>query len=96
MYYHQQNLMQLENFNINIHYKPGRNNANADVLSHFPENIEEPNKTQKNGVFSVVTDGIKKQECCNEAWLCAVNINNLLKRTLRSSLPSAKTNIKNS
>ena len=45
MYYHQQNLMQLENFNINIHYKPGRNYANADVLSHFPENIEEPNKT---------------------------------------------------
>ena len=45
MYYHQQNLMQLENFNINIHYKPGRNNANADALSRFPENIKEHNKT---------------------------------------------------
>ena len=42
--------------------------------------MKEYNKTYTNEVFSAVTDGIKSQECCNEAWLCAVNTNsNLLK-----------------
>ena len=59
--------------------KPGRNYTNADALSHFPEDIKEYNKTYTNEVFSVVTDGIKTQECCNEPWLCAVNTSSDLK-----------------
>ena len=50
--------------------------------------------------MSVGTDGIKTQECCNEAWLCAVNANtNLLKehedQVLQQSTQILKTvNIK--
>ena len=53
-----------------------------------------------NEVFSAVTDGITTQECCNEAWLCAVNTNsNLLKehedQVLHQSTQTLKTvNIK--
>ena len=50
---------ELADFNINIHYKPGRNNTDADVLSRFPEDIKEYNKTYTNEVFSAVTDGTK-------------------------------------
>ena len=32
---------ELADFNINIHYKPGRNNTDADALSRFPEDIKE-------------------------------------------------------
>ena len=71
---------ELADFNINIHYKPGRNNTNADTLSCFPEDIKEFNKTYTNEVFTAVTDGIKTQEYSNEAWLSAVNANsNFLK-----------------
>ena len=71
---------ELADFNINIHYKPGRNNTDADALSRFQEDIKEYNKTYTNEVFSAVTDGIKTQERSSEAWLCAVNTNsNLLK-----------------
>ena len=71
---------ELADFNINIHYKPGRNNTDADALSRFPEDIKEYNKTYTNEVFSAVTDGIKTHECCNEAWLCGLNTNsNVLK-----------------
>ena len=54
-------------FNINIHYKPGRNNTDVDALSRFPEDIKEYNKTYTNEVFSAVTDGKKTRECSNEA-----------------------------
>ena len=71
---------ELADFNINIHYKPGRNNTDVEALSRFPEDIKEYNKIYTNEVFLVVTDGIKAQEWCNEAWFCAVNTNsNLLK-----------------
>ena len=62
--------------------------------------MKEYNKTYTNEVFSAVTDGIKSQECCNEAWLCAVNTNsNLLKehedQVLHQSTQTLKTvNIK--
>ena len=42
---------ELANFKINIHYKPERDNTNADALSHFPEDIEDYNKTYTNEVF---------------------------------------------
>ena len=58
---------ELADFNINIHYKPGRNNTDVDALSRFPEDIKEYNKTYTNEVFSAVTDGKKTQECSNEA-----------------------------
>ena len=48
---------ELADFNFNIHYKPGRNNTDADALSRFPEDIKEYNKTYKNEAFSAVTDG---------------------------------------
>ena len=32
---------ELADFNINIHYNPGRNNTDADALSRFPEDIKE-------------------------------------------------------
>ena len=32
---------ELADFNINIRYKPGRNNTDADALSRFPEDIKE-------------------------------------------------------
>ena len=91
---------ELADFNINIHYKPGRNNTDADALSRFPEDIKEYNKTYTNEVFSAVADGIKTQECCNEAWLCALNTNgNVLKehedQVLHQSTQTLKTvNIK--
>ena len=91
---------ELADFNINIHYKLGRNNTDADVLSRFPEDIKDNNKTYTNEVFSIVTDGIKTQECCKEAWPCAVNIkSNLLKehkdQVLHQSTQTLKTvNIK--
>ena len=50
---------ELADFNINIHYKPGRNNTDADTSSRFPEDIKEYKKTYTNEVFSAVTDGIK-------------------------------------
>ena len=76
----QQWVNELADVNINIHCKPGRNNTNADAFSCFPEDIKKYNKTYMNEVFSAVTDGIKTQEWCNEAWLCAVNTNsNFLK-----------------
>ena len=31
----------LADFNIKIHYKPGRHNTDADSLSRFPEDIKE-------------------------------------------------------
>ena len=31
---------ELADFNINIHYNPGRNNTDSDALSRFPEVIE--------------------------------------------------------
>ena len=65
---------ELSDSNINIHYKPGRNNTDADVLSRFPEDINEYEKTYTNEVHSAVTDGIKTQEYHNEAWLCAVTL----------------------
>ena len=67
---------ELSDFNINIYYKPGRNNTDADVFSRFPEDINEYGKPYTNEVYSAVTDGIKTQECeCyNEAWLCAVTL----------------------
>ena len=65
---------ELSDSNINIHYKPGRNNTDADVLSRFPEDINEYEKTYTDEVHSAVTDGIKTQECHNEAWLCAVTL----------------------
>ena len=71
---------EIADFNINIHYKPGRNNADADALTRFSEYFKEYNKTYTNEVFSAVTDGIKIQECCNDAWLYAVKTNrNFLK-----------------
>ena len=42
---------ELANFNINIHYKPESNNTNANALNHFPEDIENYNKTYTNEVF---------------------------------------------
>ena len=43
--------------------------------------IKKYNITYKNEVFSAVADGMKTQESCKEAWLCAVNANrNLLKK----------------
>ena len=42
---------ELANFNINIHYKPKSNNTNANALNHFPEDIENYNKTYTNEVF---------------------------------------------
>ena len=91
---------ELVDFNVNIQYKPGRNNADAAALSRFPEDIKEYIKTYTNDVLSVGTDGTKTQECCNEAWLCAVNANtNLLKehedQVLQQSTQTLKTvNIK--
>ena len=32
---------ELADFNINIHYNPGRNNTDADALSRFPEDMKE-------------------------------------------------------
>ena len=49
---------ELADFNINIHYKPGRNNTDVEVLRRFPEDIKEYNKIYTNEVFLVVTDGI--------------------------------------
>ena len=57
---------ELAGFKINIHYKPGSNNTDTDVLSRFPEDIKEYNKIYKNEAFSAVTDGKKTQECCYE------------------------------
>ena len=81
---------------IFITNKPGRNNTDADALRRFPQDIKEYNKTYTNEVFSAVTDEIKRQECWNEAWLCAVNTNsNLLKehedQVLHQSTQTLKT-----
>ena len=81
---------------IFITNKPGRNNTDADALRRFPQDIKEYNKTYTNEVFSAVTDEIKRQECWNEAWLCAVNSNsNLLKehedQVLHQSTQTLKT-----
>ena len=55
-------------------------NTNADVLSRFPENIKNVTRSTRMKYLSAVKDWIQTQECCNEAWLCAVNTNsNLLK-----------------
>ena len=47
---------------INIHYKPGRNNTDADALIPLPEDIKKYNKTYTNEAISAVTDGIKTQK----------------------------------
>ena len=82
---------ELADFNINIHYKPGRNNTDADALSRFPEDIKEYNKTYTNEVFSAVTDGTK-----TGMLPCAANTNsNLLKehedQVLHQSTQTLKT-----
>lgn len=68
----------LADFNISIHYKPGSNNIDADALSRFPEDIKEYKKTCDKETITAVTEGIKTQKHCNEAWLCAVNTSNNL------------------
>ena len=107
-YYHQQNLMQLDNDGLmNLLTLLLTFITNLEeiillrrVLSCFPEDIKEYKKTCTNEVFSAATDGIKTQECCNKAWLCAVNTNsNLLKehedQVLHQSTQTLKTiNIK--
>ena len=47
---------------INIRYKPGRNNTDADALIPLPEDIKKYNKTYTNEAISAVTDGIKTQK----------------------------------
>ena len=86
--------------NINIHYKSGRNNIDADILSRFSEILKEYNKTCRNEAFSALPDGRKIQIYCNEAWFCEVNTNsNILKeyedQVLHQSTQTLKTvNIK--
>ena len=47
---------------INIRYKPGRNNTDADALIPLPEDIKKYNKTYTNEAISAVTDEIKTQK----------------------------------
>ena len=45
----------------NIHYKPGRNNIDADALSRFPEDHNTHTISCNKNVFNLITDGIKTQ-----------------------------------
>ena len=68
----------LTDFNLQIYYKSGRTNKNADGLSRFPEDINLYHSTPDKETFQAVLDGTKTQQHKNEAWFCALASSQIL------------------
>ena len=62
LYVHYQllSLMQLVNVE-NMHYKPDRNNTDANALSRFPKDHNTHSISSNKNVFNAITGGIKTQ-----------------------------------
>ena len=67
---------ELADFNLRIHYKPGKSNTDADYFSRFPQDIREYSNTSSNNNINNVINSISNHG--DEAWLCAINANNSL------------------
>ena len=68
----------LADFYLQIHYKPGRTNVDADTLSRFPEDINLYHNTLDKEKFQAITDGATTEQHKNEAWLCAMASSQIL------------------
>ena len=89
----------LADFYLQIHYKPGRTNVDADTLSRFPEDINLYHNTLDKVKFQAITDGATTEQHKNEAWLCAMASSQILQeqenKVLQQSTRTLKTvNIK--
>ena len=75
---------ELADFNLEIHYKPGKDNVDADFFSRFPsgfpENKEEFSQTHTNPEVQAVFSGAANQNRGGEAWLCATNASGVLEQ----------------
>ena len=69
----QQWVNELADFNLQIHYKPGRNHEVADALSQFPENIHQYTSRAEQSSINAIFEGVQTQSANEEAWLCAIN-----------------------
>ena len=69
----QQWVNELADFNLQIHYKPGRNHEDADALSQFPENIHQYTSRAEQSSTNAIFEGVQTQSAKEEAWLCAIN-----------------------
>ena len=63
----------LADFNLQIHYKPGRNHQDADALSRSPENIHQYISRAEQSSINAILEGVQTQSENEEDWLCAIN-----------------------
>ena len=60
---------ELGDFNLQIHYKPGRNHQDTAALSRFPGNIHQYTSRAEQSSVNAVFDGVQTQSEKEEAWL---------------------------
>ena len=69
---------QLADFNLNLHYKPGRSNIEADYFSRFPQDINRYTTLTSQEEINKLMNSVTETQEDSSTWLCSVNFINSL------------------